>query len=125
MDALLNALRTLAIVLLGIGVTVGIVSPSKAFKMIARMLIAPVAVLFAWTFAVEAWTVLPVATRVAVIVLGVPASGAALLLGTRFGREVLASVVGNWLYDLLRSGCGLRALAFLFLLSLVAAWLII
>jgi len=123
MDALLDAIRTLSIMLIGLGVMVGLVSPSKAFKMIARMIVVPIAVLFAWTFALEAWATLPVLTRVAVIALGVPASVVALLVGTKFGREVIASIMGNWLYDRMRSGCGLSALLLLLLLGLVAAWL--
>ena len=124
MDALLHAIRTLSIMLIGLGVMIGMVSPSKAFKMIARIIIVPIAVIFVWTFALEAWASLPTLTRVAVVALGVPASGAALLMGTHFGREVLASVIGNWLYDRLRGGCGMHALLLLLLLVLAATWLL-
>ena len=128
MDALIGTIRTLAIVLIGIGLVVGLLSPVKAFKMIARMILMPVAVLFAWTFAVQAWTALHTVTQVLVILLGVPATGATLLFTTRFGRELLASVIGNWLYDCVRVGCGLRAfisfLLLVLLLLLAVIWLL-
>ncbi|PSQ70432.1 MAG: hypothetical protein BRD38_05655 [Bacteroidetes bacterium QH_9_67_14] len=83
------------------------------------MFIIPLVLLLAWTFALEAWEVLSPLARIAVVVGGVPVSAAVLLASTSFGREVLASLLGNALYDGSRKGCGC-AWRFLLLLALAA-----
>jgi hypothetical protein len=120
MHELMNAIRTLAIIVIGFAVMLQLITPGDAFKRIARMLVIPFIVLFAWTFVVQVWNALSPVARIAVIGVGVPLSGAVLLVSTRFGREVLASVLGNWLYDGLRAGCATRSLLILFLLLLAA-----
>ena len=101
-------LKALILILLAFGVMLGIVSRRKVAKIIGGMIFMPVLLMLAWGVVVDLWAYLSVLEK-----LGVVAGAMVLLLSwivffTAFGREVLASIVGDFLYDKLKSLFGKR-----------------
>lgn len=101
-------LRALILILLAFGVILGLVSKRKVAKIIGGMIFIPMLLMLAWGLVVDLWAHLSVLEK-----LGVVAGAMVLLLSwivffTAFGREVLASIVGDFIYDKLKSLFGKR-----------------
>jgi len=125
MSGLVHALLGMAIVLIGFAVTLGKISLSEALSKI----IGAVVVLFAASVLVagagEAWASLSTGARLAVaaiILLTVPVASVLVIVRSDFGRKVLASILGDWIYDRLQEDgcCGLHVFFLLLLLVLTA-----
>lgn len=127
MSGLVHALLALAIVLTGCAVMLGRISLSEA---LARIVGAAV-VLFAASALVasagEAWASLSAGARLAVvaaILLATPIALIPVILRSDFGRKVLASMLGDWIYDRLQEdGCCGGYVLLLFLLLVLTALL--
>lgn len=126
MSGLIHALLALAIVLIGCAVTLGKISFSEALTKIigAALLLFAASALVAG--AGEAWASLSTGARLAVgttILLAAPVASAVLVLRTDFGRKVLASILGDWIYDRFREGegcCGVQIVVLLLLVAMLA-----
>ena len=96
-------MRLLIILALGLAVMFGILSPKKASKKIGMMLIVPLLLTIAWSLLSETWDNISFLERIVFLLSGVVVLLAVVLVGTRFGREVLASMIGDFLYDTIKS----------------------
>lgn len=96
-------MKLLIILGLSFGIMVGLISPRKAGKTIARMLIAPAVLMIAWSIFSETWQQSSLLEQVVIGIAGSVLLLAVVLGGTRFGREVLTSVTADFLYDVLKS----------------------
>lgn len=96
-------MRLLIILALGFGVMFGILSPKKAMKKIGLMLILPLILTISWGLLSDSWDNISYLERIVFLVSGVVVVLAVVLIGTSFGREVLASMIGNFLYDAIKS----------------------
>jgi hypothetical protein len=96
-------MKLLAILAIAFALMFGIISPSKASRKIALMLFLPTVLLIGWGIFNRVWQMYSPLERVAVTVGVVIALVGILLVGTRFGREVLASIVGDFLYDVIKA----------------------
>jgi hypothetical protein len=96
-------MKLLIILALGFAVMFGIVSPKKAFKKIGMMLILPLILTIGWGLLSETWDNISYPERIVFLVSSVVVVLAVVLIGTRFGREVLASMIGHFLYDTIKS----------------------
>ena len=124
MSGFLNALLTLATILVGIGVMIGRVLLSDALtKIVCLVVLLCAASAFAAHMG-EMWASTSAATRVAVVMIGVLAAPVFLFvsaLWSDFGQKVLASVIGDWIYDHLRAdGCGLTVFLLLLAVAVIA-----
>lgn len=126
MAGLVHSLLALAIIVIGIGVMIGRISLSEALK---KILFATVGLLLASALVVNAgnaWASLSDIERgtvTAAILLAVPVGFGTAILRSDFGRKVLASVLGDWIYDRYQEGegcCGSYVLLLLLLLVLTA-----
>lgn len=97
-----TSLKQLFLILLGIGVMVGLVSRKKALRIMLRMLLMPFVLLIGWYFLLPVWQQLTPLQCFIAILIAVPATAWYLLVHTAFGREVLASILGNFFYDVMR-----------------------
>lgn len=97
----LIALKQIYLVLLGVAVVIGLISLKKAMKKILRMLLVPIALVIGWYLIQQIWHNLSPTQQFLTVVFGVLCLLGYLLFGTRFGRDVLISIIGNFLYDLL------------------------
>lgn len=124
MTELLHAYHTLFLMMIGFGLIVGMVSRQKAFHAVKHTVLMMIAVPFVLSAVSATWAATPFATRVLLLVIGLPVAGLSALIGTAFGREVFASILGNAAYDGLRSrGCSLGCLPLLLLAILLFALL--
>jgi hypothetical protein len=96
-------MKQLVILLLGFGVMFGVISPKKAFKRFGMMLIFSLMLALLWALISETWDNITFLEKIAVLAIGPIAILAAFLFGTRFGRKVLASMIGDFLYDTIKS----------------------
>lgn len=118
MHDLLHAYHQLTILAIGLGLMLGLLTRKRAFEKLRHVVLMMVAVPIGLSVAAEVWAGTPPLTRFGVTAAGLVLAVPLVLFGTSFGREVLASVVGNALYDGARSpGC----FAGFFLLVLVLA----
>ena len=123
MTGLIHALLTLAIILVGIGVMIGRISLSEALK---KILLAVVGLFIASAVvanAGRAWASLSAIERgaaAATLLLAVPLALGTAILRSDFGRKVLASILGDWIYDRYQEGGGCCGVQMFFLLLLVA-----
>jgi len=123
MSGLAHALLALAIIVVGCAVMIGKISLSEALAKI----IGAAAVLFVSAAllanAREAWASLSAGARLAVVatlLLAVPTVSALVILRSDFGKKVLASILGDWIYDRVQEGQGCCGVQVVFLLLLVA-----
>lgn len=124
MGGLLHALLTLAIILVGIGVMVGRISLSGALSKIVCLAVLLYAASAFATEMGDVWASSSTGTRaavIAVIVLIVPGFLIVSALRSDFGQKVLASIIGDWIYDHLRErGCPLRVFLLLLAVAVIA-----
>lgn len=106
MTALTQAYYQFAIMLIGLSLVLGLVSRRRAFQKLGRLLPGMIAVPVALAAVSDVWAATPTLTRFALIAFIFIVVLPAALFSTPFGREVLASVVGNAVYDATRRpGC--------------------
>lgn len=123
MAGLVHAVFTVAIILIGFGVMIGRISLSEA---LTKILLAAVGLFIASALVVnvgKAWASLsPTArgTAAAALLLAVPLALGMTILRSDFGRKVLASILGDWIYDRYQEGGGCCGVQMFFLLLLVA-----
>jgi len=126
MSGLLHALLALAIIVIGCAVMIGKISLSEALAKIigaAGVLLVSAALL---ANAGEAWASLSAGARLAVvaaILLAAPLASALVILRSDFGKKVLASILGDWIYDRVREEpgcCGVQVVLLLLLVAMLA-----
>lgn len=96
---LLAEIKTLYLMILGLGLLIGFVSKSKIVRVLMRMLCASILILIIREYAqalFQQWSLLE---RVVVLLLACIVVPIGLLVGTRFGREVGAGLTSNYLYE--------------------------
>lgn len=124
MSGLLHALLTLAIILIGIGVMIGRISLSGALTEIVCLVVLLYAASAFAAHMGNVWASSSAATRVAavtVILLVTPIFLLMSALRSDFGQKVLASVIGDWIYDHLRvEGCGPTVLLLILTVAMIA-----
>lgn len=98
--------KQLFLILLGMGVIIGLVSPKTALRKTLRIFLMPFVLLIGWYCLVQVWHQLTPLQCFLAIVIAVPATAWYFLVHTAFGREVLASILGNFFYDGLRRHAG-------------------
>lgn len=124
MSELLHAYHQLYLALIGLGLIVGLVSRKKALHVVKHTVLMTLAVPFVLSAVSATWAATPFGTRALLLVVGIPVAALAALVGTGFGREVFASILGNAVYDGLRSrGCVLGCLPFVVLVLVLFALL--
>ena len=124
MEALWFSVKQLYLVLLGLGLMLGLVTRRQVFRRIAMLIVTPVVVVVGWQSLQAVWQSTPFEARLLLLGIGLPLSLLVLLVGTSFGREVFASILGNAAYDGLRSrGCSFGCLPLLLLFILLFALL--
>ena len=95
-------IKLLYIVILALALTLGLISKKKVGKIIAGMIFFPVVLLVAWNMIQAILMQFPPIERILIIIGGVSIFIIILLVGTRFGREVLASFLADMLYDMFK-----------------------
>ena len=102
MAGLVHAVFTGAIILIGFGVMIGRISLSEALQ---KILLAVVGLFVASALVANAgrtWASLSAIERgvaAAALLLAVPLALGTAILRSDFGRKVLASILGDWIYD--------------------------
>lgn len=99
----MNDIRVIVAVLLAIGMIVGLVSRGSFFKRLLLMLAVAVFGSFLWAWASQWWNGFSPFMRWLVLAGVIVGWIVLLLVGTKFGREVLASMIGDFLYDALKA----------------------
>ena len=126
MAGLVHALLTLAIILIGIGVMIGRISLSEALR---KIVLAVVGLFVASALVANAgrvWASLSAIERgaaAATLLLAVPLTLGTAILRSDFGRKVLASILGDWIYDRAQEGqgcCGVQVVLLLLLAGMLA-----
>ena len=123
MAGLVHAVFTGAIILIGFGVMIGRISLSEALQ---KILLAVVGLFVASALVANAgrtWASLSAIERgvaAAALLLAVPLALGTAILRSDFGRKVLASILGDWIYDRYQEGGGCCGVQMFFLLLLVA-----
>jgi hypothetical protein len=126
MSGLAHALLALVIIVIGCAVMIGKISLSEALAKIigaAGVLLISAALL---ANAGEAWASLSAGARLAVvaaILLAAPLASALVILRSDFGKKVLASILGDWIYDRVQEGpgcCGVQVVLLLLLVVMLA-----
>ncbi|MBU1802619.1 MAG: hypothetical protein KKA97_10370, partial [Actinobacteria bacterium] len=106
MPDLLHVYHQLTIMLIGLGLVFGLLSRKRAFHKLRHVVLMMVAVPVGISVLSGVWAATPVLTRFAVAAAGLLVAVPLALFRTSFGREVLAGIVGNALYDgVRRPGC--------------------
>lgn len=108
-------MKVLIILALGFGVMFGIVSPRKAGKKIGVMLLFPLLLTIAWSLFSETWNNISPHEKIALLIGGSIILLTIVLIGTPFGREVFAAIVGNFIYDVIKTVVSLPSRFFRFL----------
>jgi hypothetical protein len=126
MTGLAHALLALAIILVGLGVMIGRISLSEALQ---KILLAVVGLFVASALvanAGRAWASLSAIERgvaAAALLLAVPLALGTAILRSDFGRKVLASILGDWIYDRYQKGegcCGMQMILLILLAAMLA-----
>jgi hypothetical protein len=126
MTGLIHALLTLAIILIGIGVMIGRITMAEALR---KILLAVVGLFVASALVVNAgraWASLSAIERgaaAATLLLAVPLALGTAILRSDFGRKVLASILGDWIYDRYQKGegcCGIQMVLLILLVVMLA-----
>ena len=82
---------------------VGVVSRGSFFKRLLVMFAIAVFGSFLWAWAAQWWNGFSLLGRWLVLAGVIVGGIVLLLLGTKFGREVLASMIGDFLYHVLKA----------------------
>lgn len=124
MEALWFSLKQLHIILIGFGVMLGLLSGREVLGKLGKMAVLTGVFIHGGGALQAVWADLPFGTRLLALGIGLPVAAVALLAWTSFGREVLASMLGDALYDGLRlRGCTIGCLPLLILLVILLALL--
>ena len=126
MTGLIHALLTLSIILIGIGVMIGRITMAEALR---KILLAVVGLFVASALVVNAgraWASLSAIEQgaaAAAVLFAVPLTLGTAILRSDFGRKVLASILGDWIYDRFQEGdgcCGVRMVLMILLVAILA-----
>jgi hypothetical protein len=126
MTGLIHALLTLAIILIGIGVMIGRITMAEALR---KILLAVVGLFVASALVVNAgraWASLSAIEQgaaAAAVLFAVPLTLGTVILRSDFGKKVLASILGDWIYDRFQEGdgcCGVQMVLMILLVAMLA-----
>lgn len=105
-------LKLLVILGLALGLIVGLISKQRVAKTIGLMVVFSILMPFGWSLLNSLWDSLSSIERLLAVLGGSFLVLIVLLTTTTFGREVLASMLGDFFYDglkrLFRGGRGRR-----------------
>ena len=99
---LLMPFKQLFLILLGLGVVIGLVSPGNAVRKTLRVLFMPVVLFLCWYAVLHVGRQLTPLQTYLTILITASTTVWYLFLHTAFGREVLASILGSFFYDGMR-----------------------
>ena len=97
-----DTLKILYLYLIDLGVTFGLVKKGKVFKILIGMIFIPVILAILWNSLKSIFMQFGPYEQFMAIIGGIIFILMIILVGTRFGKEVLASMLGDLLYDLFK-----------------------
>lgn len=100
--SLSESLKVLFLVVIGLGVTVGLIKLNALPKIFFRLLIAPIVIGVLYTVGLQHWQQLPHFYQQAALIVLLPVA-LIVVLRVILGADLFREILGNFLYDLLKT----------------------